>query len=358
MSARDVALGAATGGAVATQTYVDDVFSTYLYTGNGATQTINNGIDLAGKGGLVWNQSRSNAYGGYISDTARGTNRRIQPCSTSEQLTVTQDVTAFNSNGFTMGNDAGINQSSAQYTSWTFRKAANFFDVVTYTGTGSARTIAHSLGVAPGMIIVKRTSPFGGDWQVYSNGMTSAAYSMQLNLTAAQASTPTVWNSTAPTSSVFSIGADSTVNFFNATYVAYLYAHDTSSTGIIQCGSFFTNSSANSNIQQTLGWEPQFLLIKRANFVAEDWKIIDTMRGWRTTSSGSGSANVLYPNNTLSEAAAGLGIRLLSNGFWGYPTGLSPSSTYIYMAIRRPNKPPTTGTQVFNVSTWTQTGGL
>jgi len=147
--------------------YVDDVFSTWLYTGNGSTQTITNGIDLAGKGGLVWVKSRSAATNNFLFDTTRGVNVEINSNTTDANATLVNSVTAFNSSGFALGSAAGINVSAATYASWTFRKAAKFFDVVTYTGTGSARTIAHSLGVAPGMVIVKRTDTTG-NWQVYS----------------------------------------------------------------------------------------------------------------------------------------------------------------------------------------------
>ena len=335
--------------------YVDDVFSTYLYTGNGSTQTINNGIDLAGNSGLVWIKGRNIVGSHCLYDTVRGRQSWLSPEGTYAAATVPSNngVTSFNSNGFSLASSYyGTENSSGQaISSWTFRKAAKFFDVVTYTGTGGARTIAHSLGIAPGMIIVKRTDT-ASDWQVYHNGLSSAAASIQLNLSAPEAAASTVWNSTAPTTSVFSVGTDATVNASGGTYVAYLYAHDTSSTGIIQCGTFGTNSSAYTNLQQTLGWEAQFLLIKQVRWnTGHDWQIIDTMRGWNTISSGAGQANVLKPNTTAGEAAAGLGMRLLSDGFLGYSPGLAPSSTFIYMAIRRPNKPPTSGSQVFNANT-------
>ena len=337
---------------VLTVAYSDDVFSTYLYTGNSSTQTIVNGIDLAGQGGMVWIKGRSVVSSNTIYDTSRGVSSRLITNVTNG--TFAGNLTSFNSTGFTLSAaNAGelINATNDSMVSWTFRKAPNFFDIVTYTGNGTNRTIAHSLGIAPGMIIVKRTDT-ASDWQVYHNGLSSAAASIQLNLSAPEAAASTVWNSTAPTTSVFSVGTDATVNASGGTYVAYLYAHDTSSTGIIQCGTFGTNSSAYTNLQQTLGWEAQFLLIKQVRWnTGHDWQIIDTMRGWNTISSGAGQANVLKPNTSAAEVANGLAMRLLSNGFLGYPPGLAPSSTYIYMAIRRPNKPPTSGAQVFNVNT-------
>jgi len=320
--------------------YVDDVFSVYLYTGNGSTQTITNGIDLAGKGGMVWIKSRSAATNNNLQDTVRGASKAIVSNSNAAQATVASSVTSFSSTGFNIGTNSDYNTSSETYVSWTFREAAKFFDVVTYTGTGSARTIAHSLGVAPGMIIVKCTSTNSTNWQVYSNGLTSAAYSIQLNLTIAQASAPTVWNSTAPTSSVFSVGTDATVNASGGTYVAYLYAHDTSSTGCIQCGSYATNSSYVGP-QVTLGWEPQYILVKKANGNGP-WSVIDTMRGWVT----DGNVVILNPNSSSDESTT-TQFKINATGFQDNGA-FSLNATMIYMAIRMPNKPPTTGTQVFS----------
>jgi hypothetical protein len=328
--------------------YVNDVFSTYLYTGNGAAQTITNGIDLAGKGGLVFKKSRNNSGAPTWNDSARGlSNGFLRSDTTSAASGSSNIITAFNSNGFDVGG-SGSNVGDT-YVSWTFRKAAKFFDVVTWTGTGSARTIAHSLGVAPGMIIVKRTDTTG-NWQVYSNGLTSAAYSMQLNLTAAQASAPTVWNSTAPTSSVFSVGTDATVNASGGTYVAYLFAHDTSSTGIIQCGSYVGTGVAGLSVN--LGWEPQLLLVKKSSSTS-DWFMFDVMRGMPN----GATDYILFPNDSSGESNYNY-LCPTATGFTIESTfGLNDSgSTYIYMAIRRPNKPPTTGTQVFGLNARTGTG--
>jgi hypothetical protein len=223
--------------------------------------------------------------------------------------------------------------------------------VVTYTGTGSARTIAHSLGIAPGMVIVKRTDT-SSDWQVYSNGLTSAAYSTQLNLTAAQASAPTVWNSTAPTSSVFSVGTDATVNASGGTYVAYLFAHNAGGFGlsgtdnVISCGSFTTDGAGAATV--SLGYEPQWLMFK-ASSGAGSWFMYDNMRGFGVT---SGSNNYLLANSSGAENNGGSIPLVTSTGF---SVTAAASTTYIYMAIRMPNKPPTSGTQVYNVFTSTST---
>ena len=309
--------------------YVDDVFSTYLYTGNGSTQTITNGIDLAGKGGLVWMKSRNWDYSHYLTDTARGVNSQLRTNMTSPVDTETDRVTAFNSSGFSMGANSQTNYLDRTYASWTFRKAAKFFDVVTYTGTGSARTIAHSLGVAPGMIIVKSTSDVGG-WFTYHRSLGATKY-LTLQTTSAETTSSTAWDNTEPTASVFTVGTSPNVNNSGATYVAYLFAHDTSSTGIIQCGSFTTPGQVN------LGWEPQYLLYKKADGTS-NWIVYDSMRGF-----GADTSNALYPNQSWVE---GTGDTVSANAT-GFNSPYS-GSTFIYMAIRMPNKPPTTGTQVFN----------
>jgi hypothetical protein len=323
--------------------YVDDVFSTWLYTGTGATQTITNGIDLAGKGGLVWGASRTGTgFGNNLFTTDVGVGSYLSTNGISE-VSTSNGVTSFNSNGFTLGANS-LNQSGNTFVSWTFRKAAKFFDVVTYTGTGSARTIAHSLGVAPGMVIVKRTD-VASNWQVYHRSLTSAAYSTQLNLTDAQASAPTVWDSTAPTSSVFSVGTDATVNASGGTYVAYLYAHDTSSTGIIQCGSYTGNGSASGPVV-TLGWEPQYLMIKVSSGTTGGWILIDSMRGMPV-----GSADAILNANSGALESSAERVSPTATGFQITSTSgqiNTSGATYIYIAIRRgPMKVPTDGTKVF-----------
>ena len=146
--------------------YMDDVFSTFLYKGTGASHTINNGTNLSGEGGMVWLKDRDNVVSHVLFDTERGTTKMLIPNDTYDTLTISNSLTSFNSNGFTLGDYSSANDSGNDYSSWTFRKAKGFFDIVTYTGSGSARTIAHSLGCVPGTIFIKKTS--GNDyWAVY-----------------------------------------------------------------------------------------------------------------------------------------------------------------------------------------------
>jgi len=342
--------------------YIEDVFSTWLYEGNGSTQTITNGIDLSGKGGLVWIKYRSGptfVIQHALYDTTRGANKTLQSNGAEAELTTTNTLTAFNSSGFTLGDDsnyATVNyNSSHRYSSWTFRKAAKFFDVVTYTGNGSTQTINHNLGSAPGLIIVKRTDATS-NWIVYHRSLSSIheylLFNFALAVGGSAGSSPYPWGAAAPTSSQFTVGdngsisSDFKTNQSGGTYVAYLFAHDTSTDGLIQCGSY-TGNGSTTGPTITLGWEPQWVLIKRASGGTADWHVFDNMRGIAT---GGGNDYYINPNKTDLENAADL-IDLTSTGFVpksNFTNTNWSGSTYIYIAIRRgPMKTPTDATKVY-----------
>jgi hypothetical protein len=341
--------------------YIEDVFSTYLYTGNGSTQTITNGIDLSTKGGMVWLKSRSAATNNFLFDTTRGALNEINSNTTDAQASLAASLTAFNTTGFALGAAAGINVNTATYASWTFREQPKFFDVVTYTGTGANRTIAHNLGSVPGMIIVKRTDAVAA-WQVYHRSLANTQY-MVLNTTAAVATGATRWNSTTPTDSVFSLGTDTTVNASGGTYVAYLYAHDaggfglTGTDNVISCGSFTTDAGGLSGFVN-LGYEPQFLIYKDANYASGtggDWNIVDNMRsGLRAYGTSVGASPMLEANTAAAEQATAGFANATATGFY---SGGTAEHTYIYIAIRRgPMKVPTDATKVFDDVARTGTG--
>ena len=355
-------------GRTAAPVYVEDVFSTYLYTGTGAAQTITNNIDLSTKGGLVWIKQRSGAQDHTIFDTARGVNNYIRSNTTGAQNsggTYTDLLTAFGTTGFTLGADAStagfVNASGQTYVSWTFREQPKFFDVVTYTGTGSARTIAHNLGATPGMIIVKRTDA-ASQWYIYHTSLPSALFYLAVNTIAAQSSSggATLWNSTAPTSSVFSVGTAADVNASGGTYVAYIFANQAGGFGlsgsdsVVACGGY-TGTGASGNFIN-LGWEPQFVMVKVASGSTGNWLIIDNMRGFSDTSSA-----LLIPNLTNAEAS---GIYAFPNatGFTLQSTGAAlnaSGNTYIYLAIRRgPMKVPTSGTSVYSAYSASSSGSI
>jgi len=350
-------LQAAAGNAAAEATYIEDVFSTYLYTGNGSTQTITNGIDLAGEGGLVWIKDRSAAVSHVLFDTSRGVNNYLSSNSANEQNVfgvVTNALTAFNSNGFSVGTSLGwLNASGDSLASWTFRKQPKFFDVVTYTGDGVAgRQISHALGSAPGFILIKSTSSVS-DWSVYHRSL-GATQGMTFNSTYFAYDAASFWNNTAPTSSVFTVGTDSTINQNGQTYVAYLFAHNAGGFGesgednVVSCGSFST--AASGYVSVDLGYEPQFVLWKKTS-ATQNWNMADNMRGFT-----SSSANLLYPNLTLYETEGAL-IRTTATGFEIDSAYWGASSDFIYIAIRRgPMKVPTLGTSVFAPIARTGTG--
>jgi hypothetical protein len=342
------AAGAAGGDAI----FIEDVFSTYLYTGTGAALTITNDIDLDGEGGLTWIKSRSAATDHQLFDTVRGATNELISNSTAAQAADADTLTAFNADGFSLGADSNVNTSAATYCSWSFRKAPKFFDVVTYTGDGVAgRTVAHNLGSVPGMIIIKRTDTTAS-WQVYhrSTGNTDG---LILNSTAATQAV-NWWNNTTPTSTEFTLGS-STGNNSGGTFVAYLFAHDAGGFGtagtdnVISCGSYTGNGSSTGPIIN-LGYEAQWLLIKNASS-AQDWLVYDNMRG-----AGSNNTVKLQPNTSNAEDTSGEPISFTATGF--QPIGADSEingngNTIVYMAIRRPMKVPTTGTSVFEPVTTT-----
>ena len=347
--------------------YIEDVFSTWLYAGTGSTQTINNGIDLAGKGGLVWIKTRTNDPTSHVLiDTVRGNTKLLSSNNTGAQVTTPANVlTSFNATGFSLGADTGnygVNFSSDYtYASWTFREQPKFFDVVTYTGNGTTNNIAHSLASVPGMVIIKKTSTTSNWWTM--NRDSSGNYLMgYLNSTG---SLPQVWaaanTSTYLTSTTLNVNSIASVsgedmNASGVTYVAYLFAHNaggfglTGTDNVISCGSFTTTGST---VDVNLGYEPQWVMFKAAT-TTDNWRMVDSMRGW--TADGTNTAS-LFANTSGAETSGTLSFRPTATGFTTTP--ITAGTTYIYIAIRRgPMKTPTTGTSVFSPTTVTQTANV
>jgi hypothetical protein len=336
---------------------VEGVFSTYLYIGNGSTQTITNGIDLDGEGGLVWIKSRSHSYPHNLYDTERGATKRLKSASTVAESTLSTGLTAFSSTGFTLGGDNDTNgtYSDAQYASWTFRKAPKFFDVVTYTGTGSNLTINHNLGSVPGCIIIKCTSAVKS-WVVYHRGVNGGVnpedYALFLNTTSAQ-NDNLYFQDTAPTSTQFFLG-DSAANENGQTHVAYLFAHNDGDgefgpdgdADIIKCGSY-TGNGSTTGPEIDSGFEPQWLLIKRTSG-SEEWLLFDVMRGIPT----GGYDPDLRPAQSNAENTDRNWLDLTSTGFQPKQTSNhinGNGENYIYIAIRRGTAVPESATEVFDI---------
>ena len=344
-------------------------------TSSAATAAVGTATDAAGtataslasqaatttSGGLVWIKSRSAATDHALYDTARGATFDLVSNSPAAQTTQTTGLTSFSASGFSLGSLAKVNTNNATYAAWTFVETPKFFDVVTYTGNGVAgRTVSHNLGSVPGMIIVKCYSSAtpGGDtafWNVYhrgiNNGVNPASYYMTLNTTNSQIVNTVRWNNTNPTSTNFTLGTSPQVNGSGETYVAYLFAHDAGGFGldgtqnVISCGSFTTDGSGNATV--SLGWEPQYLLVKSSSGTS-NWWVVDNMRGFSQNQGFD-----LKPNTTGAEGTTLNGLVPTSTGFQSNGA-LGLSTTYIYMAIRRgPMKVPTDATTVFSPSIYT-----
>jgi hypothetical protein len=355
------------GGVAAVPNYIESVFSTYLWTGNGTSQTINNGIDLAGKGGLQWFKSRSGgsiggAYSHYLWDTARGTSSALLTNDTRAAITpFTDGLTSFNSNGYSIGSSGAVNESSTNYVGWTFRKQPKFFDIVTYTGDGTNnRAISHSLGSAPGFIIIKNVTN-AQSWLCYHRSIGVGNYII-LNSTGGSGADSNAFPSV--TSTTFVPTANESLFSLNAsgnTYVAYIFAHNaggfglTGTDNVISCGSYTGNGSSAGPIV-TLGYEPQWLLVKDTTAGVQDWVIQDVMRGM-TVTAGNG---VYLKANTADADLGNSYFTPLATGFQVNQTSAQANAsgrTYIYIAIRRgPMKVPTSGTSVFAPALYTGTG--
>jgi len=358
-------MGEGAGGAA--PNYIEDVFSTYLYTGTGSALTINNGIDLSTKGGLTWIKSRSAVNAHALYDTARGATFDLVSNTTAAQTTQATGLTAFGSTGFSIGTLSKLNTLDSTYASWTFRKQPKFFDVVTYTGTGSARTVAHSLGSAPGCVIVKRTDS-ANDWIVWHrSGTQNNNQAAILNATDSYSTIGIgLWGSSGGTpdmnSSTISIGGNTNVNAGGGTFVAYVFAHDaggfglTGTDNVISCGTY-TGNGSTTGPSVTLGYEPQWVMIKNRSNTG-NWLIQDVMRGMPLNP----STMTLFANLSNAETSAGISrVQPTATGFQIANTATADlnasGNTYIYIAIRRdPMKVPTSGTSVFGAETWAGTG--
>ena len=217
-----------TSGGKKDSTYVDDVFSTYVYKGNNGNHTITNGIDNS-EGGLLWTKARTVGESHTLFDTVRASNKAIYTNLAERDETRNFNLN-FLSSGFSWNTSDGmVNNASHNYAAWNFRKKTGFFDIVTWTGNGSApRSISHDLGSVPGLIMVKCTSSNNTDWMVWHRDFDAKDY-ITLNLTSAKGTNEAkfggqVSGSAKPTSTTFALGASNDVNGNGNTYIAYLFA--------------------------------------------------------------------------------------------------------------------------------------
>jgi len=354
----------ATAGAGGGTTDVDNVFSTFVYEGTGSAQTITNDIDLSGEGGLVWGKSRTSADTHLLFDTARGTGKYLISNDTGGEATNNSQLTAFNNNGFSIGTDYGLNDPNQDYVSWTFRKAEKFFDVVTYTGNSTnGRTVSHNLGSTVGMVIIKKKNA-STNWVVWHRGFSSQyAYLNSDNAFATAGAANLFGNGSStvsPTSTQVTLGANSSVNGSGDTYVMYLFAHNNNDgefgpnedQDIIKCGQFSKGYSGIVTVN--LGFEPQWIMVKKQSSNAGAWYVGDQMRGMcaemlpnheaRTSALRWNASNDEDVQMDIFEpTATGFIVR---DGHQYIDGG----EDYVYMAIRRgPLAEPTSATDVFKV---------
>ena len=323
----------------------------------GAKPKITTKSITTGKGGLVWLKSRSN-NGHFLFDTVRGPLKALATHNTTQESSYSDTLTSFNATGFALGGGTQVTPLDENFATWTFRKQPKFFDIVTYTGNGSAsgRAISHNLQCAPGCMIVKAISAVDS-WWVYHRGVDAtvpAQYGMELNSVATRNNNAGFWANTPPTSTQFTVGGSASggiTNVNGVTYVAYLFAHNDGGFGplgadnVISCGSYVGDGTTDGSKSINLGYEPQWLLIK--NVAGASWHIFDTMRGLVAATSDD---RYLYANSSDLEGGNTF-IDPTAIGFSLYPNTNSLNTlnnNYIYIAIRRgPMKVPTSGTSVF-----------
>jgi hypothetical protein len=302
---------------------------------------------------MVWLKSRTNANNPTLYDSIRGVNNILYPNLTNAQASGSNQLTSFNSNGFTLGasenaNDqagelsvgwnwlaggAAVSNTNGTITSQVSANTTSGFSVVNASLSSSFNgiTLGHGLGVVPAMIIGKPLIS-GTNWYVYNQniGATKALY---LNDTAASITQSGVWNNTSPTSSVFSLGTASWwTGSLASNYIFYCWAPIA---GYSAFGSYTGNGSTDGPFIYT-GFRPKFVLIKSSSS-GYNWIIIDSSRNTYNVSGNKLAPNLSGEENNSSIGGATVNtIDILSNGFkcrtGDGDTNLN-SATYIYAAF-------------------------
>ena len=320
------------------------VMDATTYTGTLVSNAITNAASF--KPDLVWLKSRSAATDHKWTDSVRGVTKGLISDTTGAETTDTQGLTAFNTNGFTVGTDTNYNNLSATYVAWQWQagqgstasntngsitstvsvNASAGFSIVSYTGTGAAATVGHGLGVTPSVIICKNRSAAGTYWHTYVAAISGMQNGYIVLNTTAAFYTPntTVWNGVQPTSTVFSIGTDSGVNGSGNAQIAYCW---TPIAGFSAFGSYTGNGSTDGPFVYT-GFRPKFVMMKRTDNVG-DWWMYDTSR-----STYNAAILYLFADSSAAEVSdVAEPIDFLSNGFKLKIATYQPNTsgaTYIY----------------------------
>ena len=303
-------------------------FQVKLYTGDGSTQSITLDGDEDMQPDMVWIKNRGGADGHNLFDAVRGATKRLRPNDETDENIGADTLTSFDSDGFSLGADTtgdGVNISGYTPVAWCWEESATSgTDIVTFTGTGGTQNISHSLSAVPEMIICKSRSAAGA-WYTYHAGVASDAETdyLKLNANEAVADGVTVWNDTAPTTSVFTVGSafDNTT-----TYVAYAFAPKQ---GYSKFGSYTGNGSTNGSTVWC-GFTPAFVLIKST--ASGVWRLWDNKRD----ALNPNTANFQTNASDAEYDDASVSIDFLSSGFKVRSTDSSyngSGTSYVYYAV-------------------------
>ena len=311
-------------------TTIDDpsaYFKVQLYTGTGSSHAVAfNDTDTTMQPDLVWIKQRDDAVSHFLFDSVRGTTKWLKGDDTTAENTDANSLTAFGSDGFTVGTGTSFNNSSSTYVAWCWKESATAgFDINIHTGTGSSTDISHNLSAVPEVIFTKRRSGTQ-QWFVYTT-TTGSQKALFLDSTSAESSQAAAYDA-APTSSVINYGNDNAVNGSSDTYVAYLWR---SVQGFSKFGSYTGNGSSSDGTFVYTGFRPAFILAKRTDST-DHWTLWDNKR------ESNPNNNVLYPSLSDAESTSDSSYLadLVSNGVkWrGTSTGMNASgANYIYMAF-------------------------
>lgn len=324
-------------------------FDVKLHTGTGSGKSIT-GIQF--QPDLYWGKSRNAIYMQDFVDSVRGVTKHLRSNAASAESDLLEaggKITSFNSDGYTLANgtvnNSWNNETSITYVDWLWKAngagvtntdgtitstvSANQtagFSIVTYTGTGANATVGHGLGIAPKMVILKQRSGSATSWIIWHGTFTGLEF-LSFD-TGAKASAATVWNSTTPSSTVFSLGTNISVNAAQ-TYVAYCFAEIA---GYSKFGSYTGNGSTDGPFV-FCGFRPRYVLVKYASGgVAADWLLIDTARNTHNVMNTTLRANLANADESTNPR-----IDATANGFKvRASTGVEPNqtgATYIFAAF-------------------------
>ena len=321
-----------------------DHFNIKLYTGNTSGQSIT-GVGF--QPDLLWIKSRSGAYNWAARDVLRGSTLNLRLNSTNADQTQSDSVTSFDSDGFTLGADSSsfVNENGATYCSWNWKAggtgSSNYdgdttstvsanttagFSIVSWTGTGSAITLGHGLGTTPQVVLVKNRSEVYG-WQMYHPGLGGNNKYISIDSSDAVATDTSSWNNTAPTASVFSVGASDANNKNGNNMIAYCFAEKP---GYSKFGTYKGNGYADGTYVN-VGFKPAIVILKRVDTGSSNWQLNDTARDNVNIAKKRLSPSTSDPEYTNLDMGD-----ILSNGFKIKQTDQTwnnSSGTYLYLAF-------------------------